>query len=64
MEAPVTRHDPARARKAQRYGRERGVRINIAAEELAKAGIDPNGPPPTFRVWPGDGSVFVRFYTT
>ncbi len=64
MDAPVTRHDPHRARKAQRHGKQRGVRIEIAAEELLKAGIDPYGPAPTFKVWPGDGSVFVRFYTS
>lgn len=63
MVAPVTRHDPARARKAQRYGKQRGVRIEIAAEELEKAGIDPHGAAPTYKVWAGDGSVFVRFYS-
>ena len=50
-------------RKAQRSGREKGVRIYIGADELRAAGIDPDGPPPTFRVWGRRrGSVLVRLY--
>ena len=56
-------YDPARCRKAQRYGAEKGVRINIPAAELRKAGIDPDGPPPFYKVWGSkSGSVLVRFY--
>lgn len=61
----LTRHDPKRHRKAQRAGAEKGVRIYIAADELRAAGIDPNDPPPTFRVWAresGRGSLLVRLY--
>jgi hypothetical protein len=39
--------------------------VFIAASELRAAGIDPDGPPPTFRVWAGQsgrGSVQLRFY--
>jgi len=39
--------------------------VFIAASELRDAGIDPDGPPPTFRVWAGKsgrGSVQLRFY--
>jgi hypothetical protein len=65
MDTPVTRYDPGRARKAQRYGKERGVRIYIAAEELIAAGIDPEADPPTYRVWPGrSGGVTLRLYKT
>ena len=61
----VTRYDKARARKAQRYGKEKGVRVYLAAEELIAAGIDPDGPAPTYRVWPGrSGGVTLRLYKT
>lgn len=57
-------YDPGRIRKAQRYGAEKGVRINIPAAELRKAGIDPNGPTPTYRVWgTSKGGVMVRLYS-
>jgi len=57
------RYDAARARKSQRYGKEKGIRVFIAAEELEAAGIDPNGEPPDYRVWGRrGGSVLVRLY--
>ena len=35
----------------------------IPAEELAKAGIDPNGPAPFYRTWgTSRGGVMVRLY--
>ena len=35
----------------------------IPAEELAKAGIDPNGPVPFYRTWgTSRGGVMVRLY--
>lgn len=51
--ATAGRHDAAQRRKASRKGRERGCSLYIAAEELAAAGIDPYGEPPTFKVWTG-----------
>ena len=58
-----TRYDPARARKALRYGKEKGVRIFISADELRACGIDPDGPTPEYRVWGRrGGSVLVRLY--
>jgi hypothetical protein len=59
------RHDPQAHRKAQRHGRQKGVTITIAAAELRAAGIDPDGPVPTYRVFPGkkqDGGVQLRLY--
>jgi hypothetical protein len=57
------RYDAARRRKATRGGRDRGVRVYIPAEELLKAGYDPDGPPPYFRVWGSSrGGLFVRLY--
>jgi hypothetical protein len=61
--APAGRHDAALRRRALRKGRERGCSIYIAADELAAAGIDPYGPPPLFRVWPGrKRSLLVALY--
>jgi hypothetical protein len=54
------RHDPRAHRKAQRHGRQKGVTITIAA-----AGLDPDGPVPTYRVFPGkkqDGGFQLRLY--
>lgn len=57
------RYDEARRRKSQRHGPERGVRIFIPARELRKAGIDPDGPPPEYRVWATSGGGFMlRLY--
>lgn len=59
------RHDPDKRRKSQRHGKQRGVTITIAAAELRAAGIDPEGPPPEYRVFPGqkrDGGLQLRLY--
>lgn len=57
------RYDPRRRRKSQRYGRQRGVRIEIPAAELRKAGIDPHGEPPEYNVWAtSKGGLMVRLY--
>lgn len=57
------RYDRALRRRSLRRGRERGCSVYIAAEELAKAGIDPNGEAPWYRVWAGSrGGVTVQFY--
>lgn len=70
MEIPQerTRYDSGKRRQSQRYGKERGVRINIPAAVLREAGIDPHGPPPEYNLWAPsrDGkpqrSVMVRLY--
>jgi len=37
--------------------------VYIPAEELEKAGIDPNGPPPFYRTWgTSRGGVLIRLY--
>lgn len=59
------RHDPAKRRRSQRAGKEKGVRIYIAAAELRAAGIDPHGPAPEYRVWPDTtkrGGMRLRLY--
>jgi hypothetical protein len=59
------RHDPRAYRKAQRHGRQKGVTITIAAAELRAGGIDPDGPVPDYRVFPGkkaDGGFQLRLY--
>ena len=56
-------------RRAQRAGREKGLRVFVPAEALALAGIDPDGPPPLYSVQPVHEepgrkrrSVIVRLY--
>lgn len=62
---PPGRHDAGQRRKASRKGRERGCSLYIAAEELAAAGIDPYGPPPTFKVWTGrKRTLMIALYVT
>jgi hypothetical protein len=59
------RHDPTARRKSQRHGKQKGVTITIAATELRAAGIDPEAPPPEYRVFPGskrDGGMQLRLY--
>lgn len=61
--AQAGRHDPAARRKAQRRGRERGCWVYIPAESLQRAGIDPKGPEPFYRVWAGlRGGLALRLY--
>lgn len=46
----TSRYDRAVWRKSVRAGRQKGVTITIPAVELRNAGIDPDGPPPQFRL--------------
>lgn len=59
-------HDPARRRRSKRSGRERGCWAYVPAEVLQAVGIDPAGPPPYFRTWPGpkrkNPTVLVQLY--
>jgi hypothetical protein len=60
-------YDPAKRRLAQRFGRQRGCRVDIPAEELARAGFKPGDPPPYYRTHghargPRSGSVIVSLY--
>jgi hypothetical protein len=58
-----TRYDDAAARQTIRRGRERGVWVFVPAAELRKAGVDPHGPAPKYRVWgTARGGVMVRLY--
>jgi hypothetical protein len=54
------RSDTAARKRAQRSGRLRGCSINITADELEAAGIDPHGPRPWYRVV-GIGKGRARF---
>lgn len=46
-----------------RKQRERGCFVYIPMEELAKTGIDLDGPPPAYRVWGAPrGRVVVQLY--
>lgn len=57
------RYDSAVRRQPRQTGRERGCWVYIPLEEIVKAGIDPDGPPPFYRVWGRErGSVLVRLY--
>jgi len=59
------RHDPLARRRSQRHGKQKGVTITISAAELRAAGIDPDGPAPEYRVFPGqrrDGGFQLRLY--
>lgn len=57
------RYDPQRLRRSVRKGQERGAWVFIPAAELRKAGVDPSGPAPSYRLWGRPrGSVLVRLY--
>jgi hypothetical protein len=61
------KYDQAARRKSERRGRERGIRVFIPAAELRKAGIDPHGPAPEYKLWGNadrGASVFVKLYRT
>lgn len=59
----TSRYDDGARRKSVRKGAERGVWIFIPAAELRKAGIDPHGPVPRYRLWGrARGSVLLRLY--
>jgi hypothetical protein len=56
-------YDAARRRRTVRRGRERGCWLYIAADELVKAGVDLDAPPPWYRVWGSRrGGLVVRLY--
>jgi len=59
------RHDPQARRKSQRHGKQKGITITISAAELRAAGVDPEAPPPEYKVFPGqrrDGGLQLRLY--
>ena len=57
------RYDAAQRRRSVRRGRERGCWIYIPAEELHRAGIDLDAPPPFYKVWGRHGRGLAgRFY--
>lgn len=57
------RYDSGARRRSKRKGRERGCWVYVPAEELVKAGHDPQGAPPFYRTWgTKSGGVFVRLY--
>lgn len=56
-------YDYARRRRATRTGRQKGCYIYVPADELVKAGIDPDGPPPEYRLWgTRGGGLMGRLY--
>lgn len=58
------RRDASARLRSQRRGRMKGCYVYIAADELVKAGYDPNGPAPFYRVWGSSrGGLFVRLYS-
>lgn len=57
------KHDHSARRQATRSGRQKGCSIYIPAEDLLKAGFDPNGPLPFYRTWGTKrGGVLVQLY--
>ncbi len=56
---PAGRHDAAARKRSHRKGREKGCHVYIAAEALAQAGYDPDGPPPFYRVWAAPRGRFI-----
>lgn len=60
------RHDPAARRRAKRSGGEQGCWTYIPAEQLLAVGIEPGGPLPFYRTWPGprrtSPTVLVKLY--
>jgi hypothetical protein len=56
-------YDHARRRRAKRSGRELGCWAYIPADELEKAGVEPGGLLPWYRVWGGRrGGITLRLY--
>lgn len=63
MQQEEAAYDPARHRKSKRSGAQRGVWVYVAAPELRKAGIDPHGPAPEYRLWgTRSGGLMGRLY--
>jgi hypothetical protein len=46
----TSRYDRAERRKSIRAGRQKGVTVFIPAAELRRAGIDPDGLPPEYKL--------------
>jgi hypothetical protein len=62
-EATAGRYDAGARRRAKRTGRETGCWTYIPGEELAKAGIEPGGKLPYYRVWGSQrGGIRMRLY--
>lgn len=59
---PRGSYDHARRRRAQRKGREQGCTLYIPAEELAKAGFEPGGELPFYRVWGSPRGGMFKLY--
>lgn len=56
-------YDSTQHKQSRRAPRRKGVDVFIPAEELRKAGVDPEGPAPAYRVWGSrNGSILVRLY--
>lgn len=56
-------YDAAHRRRSKRTGAERGCWVFIPADELRRAGIDPKGDPPRYRLWGrARGSILLRLY--
>lgn len=55
--------DPARRKRAQRSGREKGCWVYIPAEKLQEAGYPDGSPVPHYRLWGGRrGRLVVTLY--
>lgn len=56
-------YDPAVRRRSVRKGRERGCWVYIPSEELTKADVPLDRPPPFYRVWPRKRrTALIQFY--
>lgn len=55
----MTVYDYAKRRRAHRRGREKGCHVYIAADDLRRAGLDPDTWPVWYRVWAGPRGCFV-----
>lgn len=61
--AVAGRYDAGARRRAKRSGREAGCWTYIPAEELTKAGYEPGGELPWYRVWGSKrGGITMRLY--
>jgi hypothetical protein len=64
----MPQYDPAKRRRSVRRGRERGAWVFVPAAELQAAGIEPQAPPPFYRLWAkprrssAPGTVLVQLY--
>lgn len=58
-----TKYDAGKRRRATRAGRQKGCSVYVPAEELRKAGYDPDGPLPFYRTWGTKGGrVIINLY--